>query len=64
MKKVDSSTTNSCYKQLETESLVEGGCLNITYCDFMKALMFFHKLELHNTGAVYSRWVESFLDIR
>ena len=53
-----------------TEILDEGGCIDVAYCDFMKAFdkvchkRLVHKLKLYNTGTLYSRWIESFLDSR
>ena len=53
-----------------TEILDEGGCIDVAYCDFMKAFdkvchkRLVHKLKLYNIGTLYSRWIESFLDSR
>ena len=53
-----------------TEILDEGGCIDVAYCDFMKAFdkvrhkRLVHKLRLYNIGTMYSKWIESFLDSR
>ena len=53
-----------------TEILDEGGCIDVAYCDFMKAFdkvchkRLVHKLKLYNIGTMYSKWIESFLDSR
>ena len=51
-----------------TEILDEGRCIDVAYCDFMKAFdkvchkRLVHKLKLYNIGTMYSKWIESFLD--
>ena len=53
-----------------TEILDEGGCVNVAYCDFMKAFdkvchkRLVHKLKLYNIGPVFTKWIASFLDGR
>lgn len=53
-----------------TEILDEGGCIDVAYCDFMKAFdkvchrRLVHKLKQYNIGPLYSKWIESFLDSR
>ena len=53
-----------------TEILDDGGCVDVAYCDFMKAFdkvchkKLVHKLKLYNKGSVFAKWIESFLDGR
>ena len=53
-----------------TEILDDGGCVDVAYCDFMKAFdkvchkRLVHKLKLYNIGSVFAKWIESFLDGR
>ena len=50
-----------------TEMLDEGSCVDIAYCDFMKAFdkvphkRLLHKLKMYNIGGKYRQWLESFL---
>ena len=50
-----------------TEILDDGGCIDMAYCNFMRALdkvchkLLVHKLKLYNIGTLHSRWIESFL---
>ena len=51
-----------------TEILDEGECIDVAYCDFMKAFdkvchkRLEHKLKLYNIGTMFSKWIELFLD--
>ena len=53
-----------------TEILDEGECIDVAYCDFMKAFdkvcheRLEHKLKLYNIGTMFSKWIELFLDSR
>jgi len=50
-----------------TEILDEGGCIDVAYCDFMKAFdkvphnRLLHKLQMYKIGDVYISWLEAFL---
>ena len=50
-----------------TEILDEGGCIDVAYCDFMKAFdkvphnRLLHKLKMYKIGDVYISWLEAFL---
>ena len=50
-----------------TEILDNGGCIDVAYCDFMKAFVkvphgrLIHKFQLYNLGPFYAKWIESFL---
>ena len=52
------------------EILDEGGCVDVAYCDFMKAFdkvchkRLVHKLKLYNIGPVFTKWIVNFLDGR
>ena len=56
--------------EIWTEILDDGGCVDVAYCDFMKALdkvchkILVHKLKLYNIDPVFAKWLESFLDGR
>ena len=46
-----------------TEILDDGGCVDVAYCDFMKAFdkvihkRLVHKLKLYNIGSVFAKWI-------
>lgn len=48
------------------ETLDSGGCVDVLYCDFMKAFdtvqrkRLLHKFKLYNIGGCYSNWIEAF----
>ena len=50
-----------------TEILDEGGCIDVAYCDFMKAFdkvshrRLLHKLQMYGIGENYIQWIGSFL---
>ena len=50
-----------------TEILHEGGCIDVAYCDFMKAFdkvphrRLLHKLQMYGRGENYIQWIGSFL---
>lgn len=50
-----------------TEILDRGGCIDITYMDFMKAFdkvphkRLLHKLKMYKIGEKYTKWLEAFL---
>ena len=50
-----------------TNILDEGGCIDVAYCDFMKAFdkvprrRLLHKLQMYGIGENYIQWIGSFL---